>query len=628
MMRRGAALLLALGSVVRGQAAVLDTFEQTTAPLWSGGLLAVAPDHAGQAMGWDTLAPPRLVRSLTAPDWSTCEALTLDLWSDRQLRNRLEVRLTDASGDHGYRLPLTIDWTGWQFCAWPLAAFEPFGDAPGFDHLERLELRRLVSEDEAADPPARIYLDNLVLEPTDPVRQQRRAGLVQLRDGRRLLAEFCRGGAMDGWAGDRNESVWRADPVWAGARVGLKPGETLTLTHRLDQDLAGWYVLALGARLEPGVAMTVTASVDGAVRGPVAVSPADPVTRLVLAGRRLEAVTITVTAPSAAVDLEPKPAALLEYLALQPRERLTLRARTFSNRGVLLAWDRPPWGAGRYLLARDRQRIAAPADTPAIAAGWPAQTPWFVDVPPANGAWHYAAAPLEETGPGLTSQVAIDSRGGPPPRLAHAEHAVVVDGELGEWPAGEGALVVESGSGHGFGEPLAGPDDLSGRVRLAYDDGFLYLAAEVNDDRVAHRTTEVWQGDSVALLLGMLRASQSGVPPYDVVFCWPAVNDAEAKVLQDAVRVFPTDNKPPAPGLWKTVATPNGYRLEAAVPLADLLAYGVDLKQAGWLALGLSLYDADQADGPTRRQSVLSWNQSTGLYDPAEAGLVEVQRWP
>jgi len=611
------------------RAAVLDSFEQATAPLWTGGLLAVAPDHAGQALAWDTLQPPRLVRTLTAPDWTGFETLTLDLWSDRQLVDRIEVRLTDAAGENGYRLPLHISWTGWQFCEWPLAAFEPVGHAPGFDHLARLELVRRVVTDEPTGPPARLYLDNLILEPASATLRLRRSGLDQLRDGRLLLNEFSRGGAMDGWSAELSEYVWQADAVWGGARIALKPGESLTLTRTLDQALDGWYVLALGATSEPAVKMTVAAMVDGAIRGPDEVSPADPVTRIVVAGKRLEAVTITISAPSSAVDVEPKPAALLQYLALQPRERITLRARQFSNRGVLLDWSRPAWGGSRYLVAREQQRIADPAAALAIAAGWPAQTPWLIDVPPTDGDWFYAAAPLEETGPGLTSQVAVAAKGGPPPLLCHAEHAVVVDGELAEWPKETGAIVLASANSPSFGDALSGPDDLGGRIQMAYDDGFLYLAADVTDDHVAHRNSQVWQGDSLALMLGMLRpGDEAGVPPYDVAFCWPAVADGQAKVLQDAVRVFPPDSKPDAPGLWTALATPNGYRLEAAVPLADLLRFGVDLKQAGWLAVGLSLYDADQPTGETRRQSVLSWNQSRGLYDPAEASLVKVQRWP
>jgi len=44
-----------------------------------------------------------------------------------------------------------------------------------------------------------------------------------------------------------------------------------------------------------------------------------------------------------------------------------------------------------------------------------------------------------------------------------------------------------------------GPDDLSGRIVVAYDDEFLYLAAEIRDDihSQPNADDQVWQGDSI-----------------------------------------------------------------------------------------------------------------------------------
>lgn len=92
----------------------------------------------------------------------------------------------------------------------------------------------------------------------------------------------------------------------------------------------------------------------------------------------------------------------------------------------------------------------------------------------------------------------------------------VIDGSLSDW---EGPWIEFPGDryqGHG---DWHGPDDLSARVALAYDNAWLYLAAEVRDDTHCQPRTgkAIWDADSIQIALDPLNIrNAAGYAPTDV----------------------------------------------------------------------------------------------------------------
>ena len=106
-----------------------------------------------------------------------------------------------------------------------------------------------------------------------------------------------------------------------------------------------------------------------------------------------------------------------------------------------------------------------------------------------------------------------------PPRpraeAPRAQAAPTIDGDLAEWAAAP-ALTIGPDAAANLKE-YGGESDLSGQVRVMWDDGFVYLAAEVNDQQHTppqpHK--EMWHGDCIQLAVRPGGAARG--PSYDGV---------------------------------------------------------------------------------------------------------------
>ncbi len=208
------------------------------------------------------------------------------------------------------------------------------------------------------------------------------------------------------------------------------------------------------------------------------------------------------------------------------------------------------------------------------------------------------------------------------PRLAarRASPPPTVDGNLNDWPD----LPYLADTVTFRPENWTGIGDLSVRYDLAWDDNFLYLAAQVTDDAYVQtqRGETIFRGDSLELLLDADLASDfqsrelSG-DDYQLGLSPGALNgDAP-----DAYLWFPRSRQGMPPGVMVAAQlTDSGYVLEAAIPWSLFR-----LTPAGGNRFGFA-FSASDNDIPdtAEQQSLVSSVATRRLTDPTSWGTLEL----
>jgi hypothetical protein len=200
-----------------------------------------------------------------------------------------------------------------------------------------------------------------------------------------------------------------------------------------------------------------------------------------------------------------------------------------------------------------------------------------------------------------------------------------VDGALDDWPA-DGWIALDRSAQWATNEKGAwnGPDDLSARVAFAFDERFLYIAADVRDDAPGrvHAGGSLWRGDSVQVALDPFLQRSKDVPgPFDFEFGYslplpPASPDFH-------VWQSPALSAPPTGAL--TAAWSEGGRAtaEAAVPLDGLAPLAPAL--SGVCGMSVLVNDADG----DHRKGFLEWTPGIGARkDPSSFGLLRFDEPP
>ena len=182
--------------------------------------------------------------------------------------------------------------------------------------------------------------------------------------------------------------------------------------------------------------------------------------------------------------------------------------------------------------------------------------------------------------------------------------APVLDGRLDDWPAdasvfllGEAAQTLPRPANWG------GARDLSGAVRLAWDDTYLYLAADVIDDKplqAAATGAEPWHGDSMEVFFNATPGEQRKTGFYQVGLVPPIAAGAKIAALCPQGDFLNVEGA--------AVARANGYTFECRIPWKNITGFSPTAGRK--LGFQIMLNDRDGKG----RKSQLCWYPSAITY--------------
>jgi hypothetical protein len=177
-----------------------------------------------------------------------------------------------------------------------------------------------------------------------------------------------------------------------------------------------------------------------------------------------------------------------------------------------------------------------------------------------------------------------------------------IDGRLDGWPGRPSERV--GGDNH----LVLGKDSegLEGTFKLAWDETYLYVIANITDPTPLSSTSEgaeLWRGDGVELFLGSEKLDQPG----SLLFSdHQVLLGAHRQVNSGSSHVAGAANQPEILLVNVPTVDGSGYTLEAAIPWGALGVKPVENKE---LLFDLAIDDAP-ADGNRTRQ--IMWNGGAG----------------
>ncbi len=246
---------------------------------------------------------------------------------------------------------------------------------------------------------------------------------------------------------------------------------------------------------------------------------------------------------------------------------------------------------------------------------------------------------------------------------------VRVDGRLDEWDMAKAQAVINPEDDRNplirhFVTPpdlIKGPQDISGRVAVAWDETYLYFAAEVTDDHLLgirpdslpNQGPAPWGCDSVMVNMNSFRAAMKRNNPYsDSVTLGlryaPMGPNPRGGLIPNTQALDAKDMhyKITAHGKWAVTETPTGWNVETAIPWADLeyvprpgerifMAFMLPdldpaqvLKQLGWgMAGGMKTYPVFRLADRAEATGLLTASTDEVATDAPWAVRVEVDAY-
>lgn len=176
--------------------------------------------------------------------------------------------------------------------------------------------------------------------------------------------------------------------------------------------------------------------------------------------------------------------------------------------------------------------------------------------------------------------------------------------------------------------PRVGPQDAEAKIWMAWDDKYLYVAANITDQIVRNswdQPGEIWQGD--ALWLGLKWRDEPG-GPYDFIYGLSPGDFDKTPPIAAVFNRFSVPTGSVSTGQFAVRKTPLGYALEFAIPVEELQPQQAEkgtpfVPQEGRkLVADFVLYDCDAPTGATSKEKMLSWACVNDRYDSAQGGIV------
>lgn len=187
--------------------------------------------------------------------------------------------------------------------------------------------------------------------------------------------------------------------------------------------------------------------------------------------------------------------------------------------------------------------------------------------------------------------------------IPKAPTSIVVDGALdASWPEGETLSLTSTDLINGVAK-----EGVEGRFRLAWDDQFLYVHADISDDTPMLNPKngfDIWDGDAVELFVGPRNVDQGGgiqISDTQIIL------SAQPTDENGSIQYYWYNERPDQPVIDGVVKPSEaGYTLEAAIALSDLGLAGATAPQTIRFDIGF-----DDGNGKSRQRQFM-WNGVEG----------------
>jgi len=198
-----------------------------------------------------------------------------------------------------------------------------------------------------------------------------------------------------------------------------------------------------------------------------------------------------------------------------------------------------------------------------------------------------------------------------------------LDGDLGEW-SDSSPIVLSGREMLKEGSVWFGDKDVSGKVYIKWDNEYLYVAADVDDNMPfsnSRKDADIWNGDAIEVVIGLDNEAPKerdymSNQDYQIGF-----GSGDGGMNKPSIWIWKKRRSPKGGEITAMrKVDPQGYILEAKVPWAELGGFS---PKAG-IKLGFDVA-IDDADVKFERKAQLVWSGDYLFYkDPSVWGEIEL----